>query len=92
MHEEPIRFHIQQLKAVRLEAVDDIGLHFVRIEDRDAYDKLRDLEEAIRSLESGVVFDAFMALLEDAVIDLHAFQSLFVDGGIQVFHVELRHG
>jgi len=86
---QPVGLHIQQLEAVGLEAVDDIRLHLLGIKDRDPDDELWDLEEAVGPLEGGVVGDAFMTLLEDVVVDLHAFQGLFVDRGIQVFHIEL---
>jgi hypothetical protein len=82
VNKEPIGFDIQELKAIGLEAVDDIGPHFVRIEDRNTDDELRDLKEAIGSLESGVVFDTCMTLLKDVIIDFHPFQGLFVDRGV----------
>ena len=81
---EPVGLDVDQLEAIALEAVDNIGFHLVRIKDRHTDNKLGYLKKAVGSLEAGVILDALVTLLQGFVVDLHAFDGLLVDRAVEL--------
>ena len=81
---EPVGLDVDQLEAIALEAVDNISFHLVRIKDRHTDNKLGYLKKAVGSLQTGVVLDALVTLLQGFVVDLHTFDGLLVDRAVEL--------
>lgn len=81
---EPVGFDVDQLEAIALEAVDYISFHLLRIKDRHTDNKLGYLKKAVGSLETGVVLDSPVTLLQGFVVDLHAFDGLLVYRAVEL--------
>lgn len=81
---EPVGFDVDQLEAIALEAVDNVGFHLVRIKDRHTDNKLGYLKKTVGSLQTCVILDALVTLLQGFVVNLHAFDGLLVDRAVEL--------